>query len=71
MMPGTVMYVYLGAAGKELAKAQGAGGKSSQEWALLIVGLAATVAVTVVVTRKAKAVLNTLEGDQSTNSIGA
>jgi uncharacterized membrane protein YdjX (TVP38/TMEM64 family) len=71
MFPGTVMYVYLGAAGKELAKASGAGGKSTQEWALLIVGLAATVAVTVVVTRKAKAVLNTLELDKSTNSIGA
>lgn len=71
MFPGTVMYVYLGAAGSELVKAQGAGGKSPQEWALLIIGLAATVAVTVVVTRKAKAVLNTLELDQSPRSVSA
>jgi uncharacterized membrane protein YdjX (TVP38/TMEM64 family) len=71
MFPGTVMYVYLGAAGSELLKAQGAGGKSPQEWILLIVGLAATVAVTVVVTRKAKAVLKTFEYDQSAAATNA
>lgn len=69
MFPGTVMYVYLGAAGTELLKAQGTGGKSPQEWALLIIGLAATIAVTVVVTRKAKAVLKTIEFNQSANSV--
>ena len=48
MMPGTVMYVYLGS----LARA-GAGGqqKSPAEWALYGVGLLATIAVTVVITR--------------------
>lgn len=51
MMPGTVMYVYLGS----LARA-GAGGqqKSPAEWALYGVGLLATVAVTVVITRIAR-----------------
>lgn len=54
MMPGTVMYVYLGS----LARA-GAGGqqKSPAEWALYGVGLLATVAVTVVITRIARQAL--------------
>ncbi|KAF0172910.1 MAG: hypothetical protein FD161_3914 [Limisphaerales bacterium] len=54
MMPGTVMYVYLGS----LARA-GAGGqqKSPAEWALYGVGLAATIAVTVVITRIARQAL--------------
>ena len=64
MFPGTVMYVYLGAAGTEIVKAQGDGGKSPQEWALLVIGLTATIAVTVVVTRKAKAALGKFEADQ-------
>lgn len=55
MIPGTFMYVYLGhAAG---AAASG-GGKSAGEWALLGVGLLATIAVTVYVTRLAKQKLN-------------
>ncbi len=65
MFPGTVMYVYLGAAGKEVVAAQGGGGKTPLEWALLAVGLAATIAVTVVITRKARATLKTLECDES------
>ncbi|MFA6543049.1 MAG: TVP38/TMEM64 family protein [Limisphaerales bacterium] len=54
MMPGTVMYVYLGS----LARA-GAGGqqKTPAEWALYSVGLAATIAVTVVITRIARQAL--------------
>jgi uncharacterized membrane protein YdjX (TVP38/TMEM64 family) len=51
MMPATVLYVYLGAAGRTIgAKTQ----KSPWEWALLGVGLAATAAVTVLLTRVAK-----------------
>lgn len=54
MMPGTVMYVYLGS----LARA-GAGGqqKTPAEWTLYGVGLAATIAVTVVITRIARQAL--------------
>jgi len=54
MMPGTVMYVYLGS----LARA-GAGGqqKSPAEWALYGLGLLATVAVAVVITRIARQAL--------------
>ncbi|NJL30460.1 MAG: DUF547 domain-containing protein [Phycisphaerales bacterium] len=56
MMPGTFMYVYLGYAGRAgLSAAAGAGqGKSPAQWALLVVGLLATVAVTVYVTRIAR-----------------
>ena len=53
MMPGTLMYVYLGyAAGEGVGAAAGAeSGKSLGEWILLGVGLLATVVVTVYVTR--------------------
>ncbi|MBD1936309.1 TVP38/TMEM64 family protein [Microcoleus sp. FACHB-68] len=58
MMPGTVMYVYLGSVAKDLA----AIGTQEQpatpaQWILRIVGLLATVAVTVYVTRIAKKAL--------------
>jgi uncharacterized membrane protein YdjX (TVP38/TMEM64 family) len=52
MLPGTLMYVYLGHIGKAgLDAASGAGGpaRTPGEWALLVVGLLATVAVTVFV----------------------
>jgi uncharacterized membrane protein YdjX (TVP38/TMEM64 family) len=58
MMPGTVMYVYLGSVAGDLAAA-GAGtrSKTPAEWLLYGVGLAATVLVTVYVTRIAKKAL--------------
>lgn len=55
MLPGTVLYVYLGAAGKA-----GLGGEkqhSPLEYIFFGVGLLATIVVTVVVTRVAKAAL--------------
>ena len=64
MLPGTVMYVYLGSAAKNLAdlaagKAQGETGQQ----VLFGVGLLATVAVTVAVTRVAKRALNAVVPD--------
>jgi len=58
MLPGTVMYVYIGSLAGDLARL-GAGGRSRTpgEWVLYGVGLAATVAVTVYVTRIARAAL--------------
>jgi len=58
MLPGTVMYVYLGSLAGDLARL-GAGEhtRTAGEWALYGVGLAATVAVTVYVTRIARAAL--------------
>jgi len=59
MMPGTVMYVYLGSAAGSLATL-GSGGaqKSTAEWALYAVGLIATVVVTIYVTKIAKKALS-------------
>jgi len=58
MMPGTVMYVYIGSLAGDLATL-GAGerARTTGEWALYGVGLLATVAVTVFVTRLARRAL--------------
>jgi uncharacterized membrane protein YdjX (TVP38/TMEM64 family) len=60
MIPGTVMYVYLGSLAGSLADLSDEGGgraRSPVEWALYVVGLIATVAVTVVITRIARRAL--------------
>jgi hypothetical protein len=59
MLPGTFMYVYLGNIGtEELRSATGAErAKTPAEWALLGVGLLATIAVTVYVTRLSRKAL--------------
>jgi uncharacterized membrane protein YdjX (TVP38/TMEM64 family) len=58
MMPGTVMYVYIGSlAGDVAALGAGERTRTSAEWALYVVGLLATVAVTVFVTRVARRAL--------------
>jgi uncharacterized membrane protein YdjX (TVP38/TMEM64 family) len=58
MIPGTVMYVYLGSLAGSLATLDaGGGGRSPVQWMLYVIGLAATVAVTVYVTRIARAAL--------------
>ena len=56
MLPGTFMYVYLGYAGRAglTAVAGEARSRSPWEWSLLVVGLAATVAVTLYVTHLAR-----------------
>ncbi len=53
IMPGTLLYTYLGAAGKA---ASGEGG-GALKWTFFGVGLVATIAVAVFVTYKAKAIL--------------
>lgn len=55
MLPGTVLYVYVGSLGRVASQE---GGKSPAEWALLAVGLVATLVVTIVVTRIAKRALD-------------
>lgn len=59
MLPGTVMYVYLGSlAGSIASLAAGSGSeKTTSQWALFGVGLLATVVVTVYVTRIARRAL--------------
>jgi uncharacterized membrane protein YdjX (TVP38/TMEM64 family) len=51
MLPATVLYVYLGAAGRTIGQKAA---RSPWEWALLGVGLAATAVVTILLTRVAK-----------------
>ena len=59
MLPGTLLYVYSGAiAGDAATAAGGAGSTDTAEWVLRIVGLAATVVVTVFVTRIARRALH-------------
>ncbi len=54
MMPGTMMYVYLGHVAGSVAETGGSREKSPAQWALLALGLAATIAVTVLATRIAR-----------------
>jgi uncharacterized membrane protein YdjX (TVP38/TMEM64 family) len=58
MIPGTVMYVYLGSLAGDIASlGAGQATRTSAEWVLYGVGLLATVAVTVFVTRVARKAL--------------
>ncbi len=59
MIPGTMMYVYLGSLAGDLASL-GAGGRTrtTAEWVLYGIGLLATVVVTVFVTRLARKALS-------------
>lgn len=59
MMPGTIMYVYIGSLIGDIATlGTGSREKTSLEWGLYLVGLLATVVVTVYVTKIAKNALN-------------
>ena len=56
MLPGTVMYVYLGCAAESLTQiaAGDTGARSPAQWALFAGGLVATIAVTVLLTKIAR-----------------
>jgi uncharacterized membrane protein YdjX (TVP38/TMEM64 family) len=54
MLPATLVYVWLGAAGGAAAAAGRGEGRSVAEWALLAAGLAATAGVTVLLARTAR-----------------
>jgi uncharacterized membrane protein YdjX (TVP38/TMEM64 family) len=53
MLPGTVLYVYLGS----LGRLSGPAGRTTSQWVFTAVGLAATLAVTWFITRTARAAL--------------
>ena len=58
MMPGTVLYVYIGSLAGSLATVgTDTRSRTAAEWALYVVGLLATVAVTIYVTRIARRAL--------------
>ena len=60
MMPGTIMYVYIGSLAGDLASlGTGERTRSTGEWVLYSIGLAATIVVSVFVTRIAKKALDT------------
>lgn len=61
MMPGTFMFVYIGSLGKLAADSDQT---STAQLVLTIVGLVATIAVTVLITRRARQVLNEKAGLQ-------
>jgi uncharacterized membrane protein YdjX (TVP38/TMEM64 family) len=66
MIPGTVMYVYFGSLAGNLAKL-GTETRSTNpaiEWTIRIIGLIATIAVTVYMARIARNALNTVTSDQ-------
>jgi len=67
MLPATIMFVYFGSAVKDIANlAAGAGEGSRGQTALNLVGLLATIAVTVFVTRVARRALDeAVSGDES------
>ncbi|MCA9395585.1 MAG: TVP38/TMEM64 family protein [Candidatus Omnitrophica bacterium] len=66
MLPGTVMYVYLGSLAGSLATlGTGSGEGSTARLMLSVVGLAATVAVTVFITRLARKALSEHVGSEN------
>ncbi len=66
MIPGTIMYVYIGSLAGDIAKIGTANQPtdSTLQWVINIVGLIATIVVTVFVTRIATKALNTKISDQ-------
>ncbi|MGH8638071.1 MAG: TVP38/TMEM64 family protein [Burkholderiales bacterium] len=61
MLPGTIMYVYLGSAANSLAALlSGDEPRSTGQQVLFVLGLAATVAATIIVTRTARRALNAI-----------
>jgi membrane protein DedA with SNARE-associated domain len=71
MLPGTLLYVYLGYASRASVEAAAGGrSRSPAEWAFLIAGLVATLAVTVYVTRLARKALQQRTGLAGTAAPG-
>ena len=64
ILPGTVMYVYLGFAGRAGITAIGEGetGRGPGQWALLIVGLAATIVASVYIAKLARKAIKEQSG---------
>lgn len=64
MLPGTIMYVYIGGLLGMAAGSDG-GGMTTGQIVMMVVGLAATVAVTIMITRIAKKAINERVGGES------
>ncbi len=71
MLPATLLYVYYGKVAGEVARATtGGSSKSLTDWIAIVVGLLATILVTVVIAKKAKKALDesALAEDESTTA---
>jgi uncharacterized membrane protein YdjX (TVP38/TMEM64 family) len=64
MLPGTLLYVWLGAAGRAAAGGR-TEGRRPAEWVLLGAGLVATALVTVLLTRAARRQLQRMHVEQA------
>ncbi len=71
MLPGTLLYVYLGKLGGDVAAAVGGAGRARgwPEWALLGVGLGATAVVTILITRIASRALTQATATATTPAV--
>lgn len=65
MIPGTVLYTYVGTLGGQAAE----GGTTTGEWILRAIALVATIAVTVIISRIAKKALNQAVPEDELNEI--
>ena len=67
MLPGTLLYVYSGKVAGDVAAVTGGGGLAhgTASYSLIVLGLLATIAVTVIVTRIARRALNDAVGDEA------
>jgi uncharacterized membrane protein YdjX (TVP38/TMEM64 family) len=63
MLPGTLLYVYLGSLAGDAA-GRGAGGQTRLEWIFKVMGLVVTLVVTLVITRTARRALRDATGDE-------
>ncbi len=64
MLPGTFLYVYIGATARDALEGGASGGTDTLQLALKIVGLLATLAVVIIVTRAARKAM--AQGEQET-----
>jgi len=71
ILPGTIMFVYVGSLAKNLASlgAQGEQAPGELQWAIRIIGFIATVAVTIYVTKIARKALNQKLETQTDSSV--
>ncbi len=71
MLPGTILYVYIGSVAGDLATlSAGGAGRSLAEWVLYGVGLIATILVVVYVTRLARKAVNESIGESDVEDGG-
>ncbi|MBI1766296.1 MAG: TVP38/TMEM64 family protein [Acidobacteria bacterium] len=69
MLPGTVLYVYLGATAREALAGSAATGATLWQQALKVVGLLATIAIVIGVTRSARKVMAQADAETANSTV--